>query len=76
MTGKLTTDAELADQFRITLAKLHELRKRHNWPHVKLGRFEFRFTERQIEQIVAIQAADTATSAGLTRRSANRKRSA
>jgi hypothetical protein len=73
----LTTDTDLAAKFGITVEKLHELRKRHNWPHVRLGRFTFRFTDLQIEQIVASQtvtpAADTSSS-GLSRRSASRRR--
>jgi len=37
---KLTTDAELAERMGISLDKLHQLRKRHRWPCVRLGRFE------------------------------------
>lgn len=50
---KLMSDVELAEQFGITVEKLHDLRVRKNWPCVRLGRFEYRFTETQIEQIVA-----------------------
>ena len=76
----LITDAELAERMRLDLDRFHALRKRHGWPCVKLGRFEFRFTEAQIEQIVA---AHTVTPArrlkakpvkGQTARSANRRR--
>lgn len=74
---KLTTDADLADLFGITVEKLHELRKKHGWPHVRLGRFDFRFTDDQIRDIVASQTvtgspALKGTAAGLTSRSARR----
>lgn len=52
----LTTAADLAAEFGITEEKLHRLRVRKNWPCVKLGRFDVRFTDAQIEQIVAIQS--------------------
>lgn len=74
----LTSDTDLADQFGITVGKLHELRKRHNWPHVRLGRFEVRFTDVQIEQIVAaqtVQPTKAADPTGLTTRSARRRAS-
>jgi hypothetical protein len=51
------TDAQLAEQFGIELDKFHDLRKRHNWPCVRLGRFEYRFTEAQVEQIVAMHSS-------------------
>lgn len=74
---KLTTDVELAALFEIPVEKLHELRKRHGWPHVRLGRFGFRFTDEQIREIVASQTvagspALKGTAAGLTSRSARR----
>lgn len=76
----LTRDTDLADQFGITVAKLHELRKRNGWPHVRLGRFDIRFTDQQVEQIVAAQSVEPVKSraddAGLTQRSAARRRSA
>lgn len=79
----LISDTDLAERFRIDVAKLHELRKRHHWPHVKLGRFEVRFTEAQVEQIVerhAVTPAEPVTFAqvvaGQTKRSAGRRRSA
>lgn len=74
----LITDAELAETMSITVEKLHELRKRHGWPHVRLGRFEIRFTDVQVEQIVAAQTVAPAKGrqdeAGLTPRSAARRR--
>lgn len=77
MTVKLTTDAELAEIFGITVDKLHDLRKRHGWPHVRLGRFGFRFTDEHIREIVASQTVTASpsmrgTGAGLTSRSARR----
>lgn len=80
---RLTTDTDLATQFGITTEKLHELRRQHSWPHVRLGRFDFRFTDQQVEQIVAEMSVvpskngggvATAPPAGLTKRSASRRR--
>lgn len=51
---KLTTDVELADQMGLSLEQLHRLRRRRCWPCVRLGRFEIRFTDAQIEEILAI----------------------
>lgn len=74
MTGRLTSDAELAEQWGIDLDKFHALRKRHGWPHVKLGRFEFRFTDEQIARIIASETVTPsqapASESGLTPRSA------
>jgi hypothetical protein len=55
MSTKLLTDAVLAERLEIDVQKLHALRRRHGWPHVKLGRFDVRFTEQQAEQIIAAQ---------------------
>lgn len=72
----LTTDVALAEQFGVTVEKLHALRKRHNWPCVKFGRFEVRFTDAQVEQIVASHTIKPTKAAaketGLTERSARR----
>ena len=83
MTTHLTTDADLAAEFGIDVEKLHILRRRHGWPCVKLGRFDVRFTDAQVEQIVAQMTvepskaeAPTKTLPGQTARSASRKRSA
>lgn len=76
----LVSDAELADLFGVDLDRLHELRRRHDWPHVRLGRSEFRFTEAQVEQIVAMHTEmpskpePLVATVGLTARSAARKR--
>jgi hypothetical protein len=72
----LTTDTDLAEKFDLDLERFHVLRKRHNWPHVRLGRFDIRFTEDQIEQIVASHSVapkrDIGNTSGLTGRSAAR----
>lgn len=80
----LITDARLAEEFGISLEKLHTLRKRHHWPCVKLGRFEYRFTPDQVEHIVALhtdvpkapssERAAPVSIAGQTKRSASRAR--
>jgi hypothetical protein len=72
----LTTDTELADLFGIDIEKLHDLRKSQKWPHVKLGRFEYRFTDDQIAEIVERHSIKpkrlAGVDSGLTERSARR----
>lgn len=75
----LTTDADLAERFGLDLTKFHTLRKRHSWPCVRFGRFDIRFTDLQVEQIVAAMSvaptkAAKAAESGLTSRSASRRR--
>lgn len=75
------TEAELADILKIDdVAKVAEFRRRLHWPHVKIGRFEVRFTEAQVEQILRQQTVQTVTGAkpsgkipGQTERSAARR---
>ncbi len=80
---RLTTDAELAEQMGISLERFHQLRKRRRWPCVRLGRFEVRFTDAQIEQIIAMHTEsrarprrvdDRPSVDGQTQRSATRGR--
>lgn len=73
----LTTEADLAAKFDITPEKAAELRKRKGWPHVRLSRFDVRYTDVQIEQIVASHSVTASrevevASSGLTERSAKR----
>ena len=79
----MRTDRELADEFGISVEKLHDLRRRHHWPCVKLGRYAIRFTEEQVAQIVSQHSetptkrqATTTAVTGQTARSATRRRSA
>ena len=86
---KLITDVELAELFSIDLEKLTRLRKRHEWPFVKLGH-DVRFTEEQVAQILEMESSTSKPKtalevvpesssfkvAGRTKRSAARKRSA
>ena len=80
--SSLHTAAEVAEEFGITEKDLHKLRNQHGWPCVKLGRFNVRFTDEQVEQIVAqMTVAPEKTKGpakvpGQTARSASRKRSA
>ncbi|QLQ10941.1 MAG: hypothetical protein HZY75_11920 [Nocardioidaceae bacterium] len=50
----LLTEAELAEQLKITEAEAAELRRKHKWPHVRLGRFNVRYTEGHLAEIVAM----------------------
>lgn len=84
MSTVLLTDVVLAERLalldtggRPDVAKLHRLRVRHGWPHVKLSRYDVRFTEQQAEQIIASLTkpqrkpkADDKPKNGLTNRSA------
>lgn len=60
MSDALITPAQLAEMFDLTEAKVMELRRKHDWPHVRLGR-RFRFTPEQVARIIADH---TATSDG------------
>jgi hypothetical protein len=75
--SNLTSEADLAAQFGITEAKAAELRRRHKWPHVRLGRFSIRYTPEQVAAIVALETVKPETSkasgiSGQTSRSARR----
>lgn len=76
----LTTDAQLAEMFGIDLEEFHKLRTYNHWPCVKLGRNQWRFTEAQVEQIIAAQTIGAPPARpkapGQTARSASRKKSA
>lgn len=52
---RLTSETELADQFGLKADKVAELRKKQQWPHVRLTRFDVRYTDAQIEQIIAMR---------------------
>lgn len=74
---KLTTEADLAEDFGLTPEKAAELRRRHQWPHVRLGRFDVRYTSEHIAAIVAMETVKSAPAkptaiAGQTTRSARR----
>lgn len=76
-----TTDVDLAAKLEITVKKLHELRRKNDWPHLAFGRFDIRFTDEQVAQIIAMQTkggakkSPTAAKAlpGQTARSARRR---
>lgn len=79
MSG-LISDVALAEQFGISLDRLHKLRRRYHWPHVRLGRQDVRFTSEQVAEIVRLQsaapvpksAAAPVVATGQTKRSARR----
>lgn len=72
----LTTDTDLAAAFGLSVDEFHALRRKHKWPHVRMGRFHIRFTDEQIEQIVASMSHAGGLAVihdrGLTGRSARR----
>lgn len=77
---KLTSEVELAEEFGMPVEKLRDLRQRKRWPHVRLSRFDIRFTDAQVAEIVAKHtvkptvptAEAVAAKTGLTKRSASR----
>lgn len=77
MSEHLLTPADLAERLRLPEEQVMKLRRRHDWPHVRLGR-RFRFTESQVDQIVASRTvkggSKSPTSKGQTARSASRAR--
>lgn len=56
----LLTPEQVAEQFGITVAEVHKYRLKKQWPYVKFGRNEVRFSPEQIEQIVAMQTVAVA----------------
>lgn len=76
---EIYTEAELAEQLKMPLTTLGELRKRENWPHLRFGR-SVRYTAEQVEQIVRShtttdnphrsEVEELARRTGLTKRSA------
>lgn len=77
MSLHLTTEADFADMLGKPEAWVAERRRRKGWPHVRLGRFDIRYTDRHIEQIIAEcevkpAAKVQATSFGQTQRSQRR----
>jgi hypothetical protein len=74
---KLKPEAELAEDFGLPVEKVAELRRRHKWPHVRLTRFDVRYTPEQIAAIVALEsvkpkAVKAPSPAGQTGRSGRR----
>jgi hypothetical protein len=55
----LTKAADLAAEWDMTEAELKRRARRYGWPVVRLSRNDWRFTEQQIEQIVAMQSRAT-----------------
>lgn len=71
----LIRDTDLADEFGISLDRLHRLRREKHLPSVKFSRTEFRFTEEQRRQWIDALSVNKATPKGQTARSAARSRS-
>lgn len=57
---KLVTLAELANDLQIPETEAESLRRRHRWPHVKVGRRNIRFTETQVAAIIRQHTVDAA----------------
>jgi hypothetical protein len=76
---KLKTDTDLADILGITVEDVHRATRTKGWPCVRPKRTVWRFTDQQVEQIVAMQsragkkqAPPKSTGTGQSKRSASR----
>jgi hypothetical protein len=74
MSTALRTESALADLLDVTPEKAAELRRRHKWAHVRLGRFDVRYTDTQVEQVIASMTvtpkrAEKPSASGLSSRS-------
>lgn len=77
---KLIKSADLAEEWGMAETELLRRRRRYGWPCVRLARTDVRFTEQQVEQIVAMQSTAAKPSAkkpaksgtGQSQRSASR----
>lgn len=77
MIDDLLTEDELAAKLKLTPERTAELRKRQKWPHVRLNRFDVRYTQEQYLEIVRFHTVKgervfVGMSNGLTARSARR----
>lgn len=54
---KIYTPEDVAEILAIDVDEVERLRRRHKWPHMKAGRFNIRYTEQDMEVIVASLAA-------------------
>lgn len=55
MNLNLITEAELAEQLRVSPEQVRRLRWRHKWPHLGVGQ-HVRYTEAQVEAILSLLA--------------------
>lgn len=53
---RLTRASALAAEWDMTEDELKRRVRRYGWPCVRLSRTDWRFTEQQVEQIVAMQS--------------------
>jgi excisionase family DNA binding protein len=60
--AKLYTPADLAELFGISERQLMDWRRQHAWPSVRVGR-TIRFTQSQVDEILARHSAAPATAA-------------
>jgi len=70
---RLTTEAALAELLELPLDRVVAMRKRNQWPHLKFGRWDVRYTDAHIAEIVAtheVKRTRPAPRSGLTDRSA------
>jgi hypothetical protein len=58
---KLTKSSDLATEWDMDEAELKRRVRRYGWPCVRLSRTDVRFTDQQIEQIVAMSSRAAVT---------------
>lgn len=51
----LSTEADLAELFGVSVRSIQRTRAENQWPHVKVAK-AFRFTEAQVQEIIRIQS--------------------
>jgi hypothetical protein len=56
---RLTSESELATEWGMTPEKVAGLRQKNTWPHVRLSRFDVRYTEEQLAFIVREHSVGT-----------------
>lgn len=76
---RLTKASDLAVEWDMTEDELKRRVRRYGWPCVRLSRTDWRFTDQQVEQIVAMQsrapkAVEKKTAAGTGQSRASRSR--
>lgn len=77
--SQYTTEDELAETFGITLRQARDLRVKHNWPHMRFGRFGVRYTASQvaaIEDLMTVRKSKKASSGIPGQTTGSQKRSA
>lgn len=66
----LLTEAQLAERLNLEPKDVTALRRQHRWECVRFGRFKIRYTEAQVEHIVAAHTVKADRPVGLPEQTA------